>query len=508
MAIEDLYRSIRAQVRKLAYRDSLAVIWAYSQYLQVNDFRMPPDIQVAHQFRDAPRRQTMLPEWGLEQLAREIIRYGDETSRDGKTLRTWDTLASLANALRDLEGEIYRDLVGGPKIQLELMRIIHRQFVWQQQRFHWRWIIRYYKLFNTPELSEHAEAATGLSVDQIYLIGMCYLGHFFEQPRWKRHVPVEIPGLNEDHVERFLAFTSITRVALAERLRREHALDEGFGYRYSSFRAYPIIRSSYLGIDEIACPMPTLLFWRMTTGLYYALREQPRFPTAFGASFQTYAGEVLQRRIVNPIMNVLPEAEYHAGRSRKDSVDWIVQEGDVAALFVECKTMRLTWASKAGMWDLSALEQDIRKLAGAVVQVYKAIRDYRTGLYPHLAYVPARHITPVVLTLEDWYCCGMYLPTLLDEAVRVTMERAGLSLAWLEEMPYGVISIDEFETALGVTAAVGITTFWSGKLADRERRRWPFRSYCHDSFADEVQALPDLFHDEYEAMFSEFRPQC
>jgi hypothetical protein len=155
MAIEPLYRAIRAQTRKLGRRDSLAVIWAYSQFLQVNDFRMPADIQVAQQFIDARPRWGLLAEWTLEQLAREIIRYGDETARDGKTLRSWDTLAALANTLRDLEGAIYRDLVGGPNIQLEMMRIMHRQFVWQQQRFKWTWIIRYYKLFNTPELTAH-----------------------------------------------------------------------------------------------------------------------------------------------------------------------------------------------------------------------------------------------------------------------------------------------------------------------------------------------------------------
>jgi hypothetical protein len=139
-----------------------------------------------------------------------------------------------------------------------------------------------------------------------------------------------------------------------------------------------------------SCPLPTLLFWRITTGLYYSLKAQPGFPTAFGESFQTYAGEVLQQRIVNAAMQVLGETKYHVGQNRKDTVDWIVQEGDAAALFVECKTMRLTWASKSGMSDLSALAQDIRKLAGAVVQVYKAIRDYRAGSYPHLPYVDSR----------------------------------------------------------------------------------------------------------------------
>ena len=503
MAIEPLYRAIRAQTRKLAHRDSLAVIWAYSQFLQVNDFRMPADIQVAQQFIDARPRQGLLAEWTLEQLVREIIRYGDETARDGRTLRSWDTLAALANTLRDLEGAIYRDLVGGPNIQLEIMRIMHRQFVWQQQRYKWTWIIRYYKLFNTPEMTAHAQAATGLTIDQIYLIALCYLGHFFDSPRWTRRVTVKIPGLTEEHLECFLAFTCITRSALAEKLRAEHALDEGFAYRYSSLRAYPIIQFSHRGVDEIACPIPTLLFWRITTGLYYELRAQPGFPTAFGASFQAYVGEVLRQRIVNRAMQVLAEVEYRAGPNRKRSIDWIVQQGEEAALFVECKAMRLTWASKAGMSDLTALQQDIRKLAGAVVQVYKTIRDYRAGLYPHLPYASARRLTPIVLTLEDWYCCGPYLPTLLDAAVRAVMEAAGLPATWLEEMPYAVISIDEFETAIGVTNTTGIMSFWDGKLRDNDRRRWPFRSYCKDDFANEVRALPDLFKDEFDAMFSD-----
>lgn len=463
---------------------------------------MPADIEVGQQLRDAHPRQTILAEWTLEHLTREVIRHGDEEARKGATLRKWRTLSEIANTYRDLEGEIYRDLVGGPNIHLELMRIMHRQFVWQQQRYDWRWIIRYYKIFNTAELNAHAEAATGLTVDQIYLIGLAYLGHFFDQPRWTKKVTVDIPGLTEQDLERFLAFTCLSRTALAEKLRKEHALDESFAYRYSSLRQFPIVEYSHGEVDEIACPIPTLLFWRITTGLYYSLRGQAGFATAFGASFQAYVGEVLQRCITGQGMQVLPEMEYHAGLNRKDSIDWIVQEGDAAALFIECKTMRLTWASKAGMSDLSKLAQDVRKLAGAVIQTYKAIRDYRAGLYPHLAFVEARCITPVVLTLEDWYCNGQYLPGLLDEAVRTAMESAGLPPEWMTEMPYTVISIDEFETAAGVTNTAGINAFWRAKLLDADKRRWPYRSYCLDNFVEAVAALPELFHGEFEDMFA------
>lgn len=502
MAIEEHYRTIRNSTRRLATRESLYVVWAYSQFLQRRDFVIPRDIEVSQRLIDADPRLAVLPDWTIEHIARELICHGDERPRNGHTLRRWAAMAELANAFRDLENELYRDL-GGGFIRLEMMRIMHRQFVWQQQRLDWHMIIRYFKLFNTPAIAPHAAQATGLTVEQIYLIGMCYLGMFFDSSRALHRPTIELPGITQDHVDRFLAFTSLSRRELASRLRAEHTLDAGFAYRYSSLRAFPLVRFSYEGKDEVACPIPLLLFWRITTGLYYTLKDQSGFPTAFGASFQAYVGEVLRQRITNPAMAVLPEAEYRVGLRRKDSVDWIVQQGEAVALFVECKTMRLTWASKAGLTDLNALEQDIRKLAGAVVQVYRTIRDYRAGFYPQCAFVEQRRIFPAVVTLEDWYCFGLDLPVRLAEAVRTAMEGAGLPIAWLQDMPYIVLSVHEFERASGVMSAVGIAPFVAPKVEDADLNRWPFVSYCNDRFPEAVSELPDLFHDEYEAMFAD-----
>jgi hypothetical protein len=502
MTIEDHYRRVRAAVRRLGHRDSLYVIWAYCQYLQVSGFKIPADIQVHRDFLNAKPPQATLAEWTLEQMAREVIRYADEVPRRGRSLRQWDTVAVIANALRDLEGEIYAQL-GEQRIHLELMRISHRQFIWQQRPLNWKSVIRYYKLFNTPQIRAHAELATGLNLDQIYLIGMTYLGGFLERPMAAQQPDIRIPGLTQEHFDRFLAFTSLRRSELANRLRAEHALDEGFAYRYSSLREFPLIRISHYGRDEVACPVPTLLFWRITTGLYYSLKDIAGFPTAFGASFQRYVGEVLRERVTNPRMALLEEAEYHKGRHRKDSVDWIVQEGDEAALFIECKTKRLTWASKAGLADLSALDQDIRKLAGAVVQVYKTIADYRAGLYSHLPYVEARRIYPAIVTLEDWYFFGFDMPERLDAAVQAIMEPAGLPLAWLDEMPYAILSVHELETAAGVVNVAGVQRVISGKVQNPEFRGWGFAAYCSKQYRNEVRNLPEMFRDEYDAMFAD-----
>jgi hypothetical protein len=502
-AIARLYQMVQSFAKQLALRDSLYVIWAYSQHLQSPDFQLPNDIEVAPQFLAAVQRRAILAEWTLEQIAREVIQYAQVFTRGRKSLREWGTLAEVANALRDLEGEIHTRLVGGRRIHLELMRISHRQFVWQQHRPNARLIIRYYKLFNTSEIIALSKKVTGLSIDQIYLIGMAYLGIFLEHLCAMEQINVEIPGLTQKHIDLFLRFTSLSVIELRQRLREQHALDEDFAYRYSSLREFPLVRISYHGVAEIACPIPTLLAWRMTIGLYYTLRVENGFSPAFGGSFQGYVGEVLRRRMTTDKMQVLAETEYQVGKDRKDTVDWIVQQGDEAALFIECKTKRLTWAAKVNLADLSALEHDIRKLAGAVIQVYRTIKDYRDNLYAQVPFVVERHIYPVIVTLEDWYFFGQELPVRLDAVVRTDMAKAGLPLDWLTEMPYSIMSVDELEKVTGVINTVGVHRFISGKALDAELRYWTYGAYCNEQFSDAVRGLPPLFDDEYDALFAE-----
>ncbi|WP_323715875.1 hypothetical protein [Paracoccus aminovorans] len=502
MSRDEQYRKVKAVVRQLGCRDSLYAIWAYSQWLQVDGFQFPDDIQVHRSLIDAQIPQAILSEFTLEQIAREAIRHSDIIPRRGRTLRQWDTLANIVNGIRELEGEIYAEFQIGKRIHLELMRIAHRQFVWQQFRFHQVPAIRYYKLFNTPLIDSYAQAATGLSLKEIYTIGMCYLGHFLESPRVTRILDVRIPGLTQGHFERFLAFTSLPRNVLAEHLRAEHSLDEGFGYRYSSLREFPMVGLSHLGRDELACPIPTLLFWRITTGLYYSLKDIDGFFTEFGSSFQRYVGEVLGARITSVERKILPEEEYSIGKNRKHTVDWIVQQGGDAALFIECKTKRMTWASKAEIADLDALNKDLDALAAAVVQVYKTIVDYRAGSYPQLPFARGRQVFPMVVTLEDWYFFGSEMPARLDALVRTRMAAAELSDAWLDEMPYSILSVHELERATRYFNEVDLTTLVLGRARNKEYSRWGFASYCSEVHGKNRSALPQLFEEEHNALFA------
>ena len=76
-----LYARVKGLTQQLAYRDSFYVIWAYSQYLQISDFEIPSDIEVAPRFLTTAPPQALLAEWTLEQIAREVIQCAGETPK-------------------------------------------------------------------------------------------------------------------------------------------------------------------------------------------------------------------------------------------------------------------------------------------------------------------------------------------------------------------------------------------------------------------------------------------
>ncbi len=101
------YKPIRNRIAKLARDDALAVIWAYCQYLQIDDFKFPQEIQVEGKFFKLDVPQQWISEWELELLAKEIILNGGWVAAKGRTLRSWGTLSEIVNAIKDLENRIY-----------------------------------------------------------------------------------------------------------------------------------------------------------------------------------------------------------------------------------------------------------------------------------------------------------------------------------------------------------------------------------------------------------------
>lgn len=493
------YKPLRNKIGLLSVEDLLAVIWAYCQYLQLDNFHFPREIDVAPDYLKLDIPQTWISEWELELLAKEIILNGSSVASKGRTLKQWKTLSEYVNALKRLENDIY-GAYGSPKeVLVELIRVAHRQFIWQGNPPHSDSIIRYFKIFNRPAIDKICEERVGLNVWEIYMCGVASMGLLLDHPAIAIPFRTDIKALTIEKFEKFFSFASKPIAALKAQLKTEQQYNANFAYAYSSLRAFPLVRMQYQGSEALVCPMMTLLYWRFTGGLYYELIGVPEFANEFGEGLQKYVGEVVERACPDPMLR-LPEREYVVGKAKKRSVDWIVAQ-DAAALFLECKSKRLSWGAKASLTDLKPLKTDIDSMAAAIVQVYKTIADYRNNAYPHFPAKDGLKVFPTVVTLENWRMFGAVIMNMLADGVARRLASDGLSADLTTEMPYSVLAIEELETALQIMRAKGIGGFMGGKLNDPEMRQWDWHGYMTSEYRSFFPAKR-LFTDQYDEMFA------
>jgi hypothetical protein len=496
---------MRNKIALLAVEDALSVIWAYCQYLQIDEFGFPKEIEVLNAFLKDQIPQRLVSEWELELLAKEVIINGNAVALKGRTLRTWKTLSEIINAIKDIENRIYGHFGSSDTVLVELIRIAHRQFIWQANPPNSATTIRYFKIFNRPGIDEICLEKIGLSIWQTYMCGIAAMGFFLDRPAMAIPFRNEIKALSIEDFERFFAFTSRPIADLKSKLKAEQQYNADFAYAYNSLRTHPLVRMSYQGVDSYVCPLMTLLFWKFTGGLYYELIGVPKFANEFGEGFQSYVGEVIEQTCSAPLER-FSEVTYLVGKLEKRTVDWIVAD-EGAALFLECKSRRLSWGAKASLSDLRPLEVDIDNMASAVVQVYKTITDYLNFLYPHFLLKTGRKVFPVIVTLENWRMFGPVMMNKLTEAVTLKLSTAGLSPDLAREMPYSVFAIEELEVGLQIMNVEGIEGFIEGKLSSQEMSQWDWHAYMTKSYPKSFPARR-LFQEEYDEMFSElFRAQ-
>lgn len=496
--ILESYKPLRNHLRQLSLRDSLYVLWAYIQHLQFNN-SIPNDIDVPLEVALAKNKITkQFYEWELEVLIREVIINAQASNFAGKTLRKWGYFAGAVNKLKNLENEIGRKFIDTTNILTELHRIAHRQFPWQS-RLNKEYITRYFKIFNSIPLSNIIQNVIGLSTQELYLAGMIFWGFYINHFALIPPISIKnIPEVTQENLEKFLNRFSCDLANLKKRLIEEQEINEKFAYSYSSLRAYPITRIQRQDRDNLVCPAPTLLAWRLTNGIYYEICNEKDFDIEFGKSFQNYVGEVIGTG--NKKINIYPEEEYYDGKNRKDTVDWIAAD-DESALFVECKAKRITVPAKTEIRSEEELKKELDTMADFIIQTYKNIADYYDNKYPSFKSKENKTIFPLIVTLEDWYLFGDKLVNELRGKVKEKFKTSNLPHIWLSEAPYSVCSVQEFEAMVQIMEKVGIKTFMGRKVYDQDKEKWMFFPFMKSEFPEENKTIRFLFPNDFDAIF-------
>lgn len=277
---------------------------------------------------------------------------------------------------------------------------------------------------------------------------------------------------------------------------KRQSYDQDWLYVWNPLEATPLVTFDAAHPDRVLCPIPRYLLRRASAGLFYDLVKSADFDNPYGNSFQSYVGEVTEAFCLQPSFSVLGEEPYYIGANKLHGVDWIISDktGHIA---IESKTKRLTVNAKT-LSDPAALNSDLTIMAKAIVQHYRNIRhafEGRTGWKPN-----GLPVYPMVLTLEDWFIFSPRVNEMLQKHVSKFLAEAGISKEVLDEMPYTIASIHEFELAIQVIAQLNIFSVMCKKTT-ADQRMWSLLPFIQTEFKSEiVRANRVLFADEWKKL--------
>jgi hypothetical protein len=435
--------------------------------------------------------------WDLPAIAREVLLHSQQ--RGGtKRLNSLSAVQTVVHSLRNTcnEGSKLRN-ISQDDVFNELLRISHHQFPWQQGNLY-KSLTRHLKIFGAKSVAAMLEKHTGLTVGEFFFLGFAIGGHL--QRRFDINSAQDYGefGITEAKATAFFSRLSVSIDNLRPLLAAQ-PVDATWDYGWNPLEATPLVALDPEHPNRMYCPVPDLLLRRFSTGLYYDLVKVPGFGNAFGTAFEDYVGEVLAVTYQNGSATVLKEVPYTVGRDIHHGPDWIVCDAG-GNLAIECKTKRLTYAARqAG--DV-ALRAEVDKIAEAVVQNYKNIREAQQGLS---SWQPNSHpIVPLVITFEDWFFLGPLLNSLLEQSVRSQLQDAGLDTQLIETLPYAVMSCREFELCVGAVREEGIAKFFQGKSKE-EYLQWMWPQYLHHEYKG-IQ--PINFQKAFEAEWRKVIPEA
>lgn len=454
----DIYRPFRNLLSKFNTIDSLYVIWGYSRNYTFNlDF--PEDIDKLVGFNPNETDLNLRKYRGgffdheLEFLLREAIINCDFV-KTKHSLKEGRNSIKLINYMRStLSDGLSKKINIKDNLFVEFNRMAHNQFNWQMG-YNLKTVFRYNQIYSDAAVSTIIYNKLNLTPKQILLIGsllFSYAGNNFITPMITSSTTDLI---TVEMINTYLSHFSTTIDDVKHELKEYQQINENLLYTYNPLFAKPIIIEK----GGIICPMPMLIFWQMTAGIYYSICDDADFSQAFGDSFQNYVGTVIQKSCNNENLKTFQEEIF--GRQEKRTSDWIITDTD-SILFIECKTKRMRLDSKTELDSNNGLNKDLKKMAEFVTQLYKTYIDYTLGLYPSIAFDESKEFFPLVLTLEDW---GTNFNHLILETItnltKIEFEKNNLDISLITKYPFNIRCASEFEKDIQLINALGIKDYF------------------------------------------------
>lgn len=350
-----------------------------------------------------------------------------------------------------------------------LVRLAHQQFPFQENIHHTlpRHLLLYLDTqVASPPINPDAmmHSKMGLTIKDFMTIGISFFAASLERNTFDRkfientQIKSLKPYIKPENITAFLSVAAADFETFRNLCLQEASQFPDAGpYRFNPLFIHPII---ILKDSRFCVPIPLLLLYRITKGLYYDFLDEfgssngNPFSEWFGYAFEQYGGLLL--RDAFGAENVFEEPRY--GKPEIRGPDWIIIQRD-AALVLEFRSGRLNKRAKtyADYEEIATLLQ--RNVVDTTRKLPAKINDLRLGK-TDLPLASVEHYIPAVVTYEP-----LYPQPLFREVVKQKLRDENVP-----EFNFELMSIEDLEWLLAWSTYENPIDFLRIKWSDPETK--------------------------------------
>lgn len=359
------------------------------------------------------------------------------------------------------------------------------------------------------DISDALQKMTGLSLQDLLVLSFTFFstahkGYLQILDNLEQFPEPLKKALSPEKQQAFLDWISCSYQDFRALSRADTAPDGYEHFRFNPLYVKPAItpdRSPKQGMAPVyITPVPTLINYRVTNGLYFALSDYFRestgtqdFRNAFGHVFQEYVGRLLKQAFGDE--NVIAEWQYVNKKNQKDTPDWIVICNGRAVL-LEIKQSGLHLPAKK--W---ANEEDIEKnlkdtIGKGAFQMWKFQNDFDSGVcQPPAALGGIEIVERMVVTFDRSY----FLNSIMRDRVRQLYPSLPANYHW------HTIAVEELEYLLNTEA--DFLDFLEQKRCDPDSDKMDFKdyhSYARTKFQNSAELKNVYLDSVFESFFDSF----
>lgn len=357
--------------------------------------------------------------WYLETLANEILAAPwKPKQRDGATRTlnpmSFGALAALYNSLYEAEGASDGPSLKRSNVLIQMGRLTKRQFEWQRKFATTSRLNRYHTIYRTESSKDYFVKKYGISFDVAMKSCFVIYAHLLNSPTIRCDLDATSIGLEKGDIAKTIDLISLPLQRVSEQARNLREGYDHIGYAPSVFRRFPLIKFENRGEMRAMCPLPDLVFFRMTEGLFYDFVDAPScIRNEFAKNLELY----IRDRVKSDCdFKVLGDVAY--GKTSERTPDVLLSNKERIIAAIEVKGRRQSAPVRFSEDPTRELLSSFEELAKGVFQLWKYVADSGAGLIPSV-HAAGEDAQLAICTLDNWIEFGRGI----EEAIYRMAER-------------------------------------------------------------------------------------